>query len=161
MNWTEIWGWVNQQWAGIASTGAFGLIAIKSFVIDKIGSVRKIENFDALKDVITTDNELTNTKTQLVYDKLELTMNKFDEIIKQNNVIIEQNEQMKNLTIQALSVANVPLQAKESFFGGLNGVVQANEKVMATFKQSIDLQKVALQAKETITNNILDKVKEV
>jgi len=34
MNWTEIWGWINEQWVALTTTGLLGLVGIKTFIFD-------------------------------------------------------------------------------------------------------------------------------
>jgi len=98
---------------------------------------------------------------ELIYEKLELTTSKLNSVLEQNKSLIDQNEQMKNLVVQTLSTANVPLLSKEKFAMGLTQVFQPNANILDAFKSTIDLQKLAQDAKTKASNLVIDKLNEV
>ena len=159
--WTEAWNWINAQWAEIMATGLFGLYTIKSFIFDKIGLSKKTEDFTNLKDVVLTSEKATSTSLDVIYEKFEAMSLKLDRVLEENQALIKQNEEFKTLTIQALSIANVPLQGKSTYFAGLQQIASGDSFSMNSFKELLNVQELANKAKEEVSNAIIDKVKEV
>ena len=159
--WTEAWNWINAQWAEIASTGALGILTAKAFIFDKIGLSKKTEDFTSLKNVVTTSEQATSASLDVIYEKFEALSMKMDRVLEENQALRKINEEFKALTIQTLSIANVPLQGKTRYFEGLQSVVSGNSFSMDSFKELLDVQTLANQVKEEVSNSIIDKVKGV
>ena len=159
--WTEVWNWINAQWAEIASTGALGILTAKAFIFDKIGLSKKTEDFTNLKSVVLTSEKATSTSLDVIYEKFEALSMKMDRVLEENQALRKANEEFKALTVQTLSVANVPLQGKSTYFAGLQQIASGDSFSMNSFKELLNVQELANKAKEEVSNAIIDKVKEV
>ncbi len=161
MNWTEIWGWINEQWVALTTTGLLGLVGIKTFIFDKLNFAKKKEDYSKFETKVVALNQTTDVKVELIYEKLELTTSKLNSVLEQNKSLIDQNEQMKNLVVQTLGTANVPLASKEKFAMGLTEIFQPNTNVFESFKSTLDIQRLAQEAKTKASDAVIKKLSEV
>ena len=75
-----------------------------------------------------------------------------------NDALSKENLVLSNLVIEALSIANIPLSAKESFFGGIQDMVVVNDKVKSTLTSIIEAQKMQKQLDDKKGQEIYSKL---
>lgn len=161
MDWNVIVNWFNEQWVAITSTGAMGLIALKTFVLDKLNLNKNVSGYSALQStVIAKDSEHT-AQLEIIYDEFKKTNVKLDENSVLMKSIIQQNAQIISLNTQVLSLANVPVSAKETFYQNLKTIDGVNLKSLEVLKQSIDIQKIAQDLQSKTTQIITDKINDL
>jgi lipopolysaccharide biosynthesis regulator YciM len=157
--WNEIIAWANEQWTAIASTGALGLIGIKTFILDKINLKRNANDYGILQKQVVATEQTTSAQIEVIYEKFELVSKKLDEQIAKMESVIEMNKQVIDATVSALSVANVPLQAKEKFHASLTQIDGSSKKIIESLKETINVQKYAQEIQAKATQLINDKIK--
>lgn len=154
--WETIIGWVNEQWVAITSTGAVSLIALKTFVIDKLSLAKKTEDYTSLSTTVLAKDEATSAKIEVIYEQNKVLLNENKELKASILELKTTVDKFTNLTVQALSVANVPLQGKETYYQGLMNAVKVDPVVIQNLQQSIDIQKIAQDARSVSVKAITD-----
>lgn len=156
--WNEIIAWANEQWTAIASTGALGLIGVKTFILDKINLNKNSTDYNLLQKQVVSTEKTTSAQIEVIYEKFQLVSKKLDEQIEKMEGVIEMNKQVIDATVSALSVANVPLQAKEKFHASLTQIDNSSKKVFESLKETINVQKYAQEIQAKATQIISDKI---
>lgn len=158
MDWNTIIAWASEQWAGIASTGALGLIAVKAFVFDKLNLNKSAESYTTLQSAVLSTEKQNTAQLEIIYDEFQKISKKLEEQIKTTQQVVTANAQLIDLNIQTLTVANVPVQAKETFYNVLQQIGITNNQVLESLKTSIDLQKIAQTLQEKTTQIVTEKI---
>lgn len=157
--WETIIGWVNEQWVAITSTGALGLIGLKTFVLDKLSLAKKTEEYSALSGTVIAKDQATSAKIEVIYEQNKALLNENKELKASILNLTSVVEKFTSLTVQALSVANVPVQAKEGYYNALLETVAVPKTVLDNLKNTVDLQKLVQDAKTTVNSKITEVLK--
>lgn len=157
--WETVINWVNQNVAELFSGGALAIIAVKTFISDKLNFLKNKEEYKALAETVVTNETQTTTQVEVIYEQNNLLKTKVETLENQLKIQNENIEKLINLQVQTLSVANVPLQAKETYFNALMETVKPSATVMESLKSGIDLQRLAQEAQAKVSNSIIDKLK--
>lgn len=137
--WTKLFA---DFWAEIMATGAVGLIAIKTFIFDKIGSKKINTKFIDLSSIQRGVEVKVEKANEVVYneiDKLKVVIQQFVKSLEMQKV---ENTALTSLVVQLLSMMNLPLEQRQSTFNALKSISSINEQVMKAFEQSLNSQQV-------------------
>jgi hypothetical protein len=157
----QIWEFIQSAWLELVATGSLGFFAFKTFVFDKItqkkvfsiqedSGKKWLERISALATkVVTIESE--------VQKLIGVVSNKDNELATKDLQI----QQLANLVVQTLTVANVPLSQKENFFAGLNQVSVVGDKAMESLKLFIEHSKTIEAQKQISLSENIDKLKGV
>lgn len=156
----EIIAWINQRYVEITATGLTSYIVVRDVVKSVIA--RKVtDNFDGLKNVVSQSSKAQALRDKVVFEKVDTLEQQLIKEREEKQLIIMQNNQLADLSVTALSVANVPVQAKESFSKSISDMSNINANAKATLLKSIEVQKQALEQQAKDKLDALDKLKEI
>lgn len=158
MDWNSIIQWFNEQWVAISSTSVLGILSIKTFILDKLNLNKNVSGYSALQTtVIAKENEHT-AQLEIIYDEFKKLNARLDVQNEKIDKVLVQNAQFTSLITQTLSMANVPLQAKESFLQNLKSIDVVNLQTLESLKQTLDVQKIAQDLQAKATQVITEKI---
>jgi hypothetical protein len=149
--WETIIQFAEEQWVGLMTTGGVTLASIKWFVLDKINFAKKEADVVNFKSKINDVGQDVKVVSKVLYEKFEDLQGKFEEQSLKIEAITKENVMLANLAVQALSVATIPVEAKEKFFNAMVETVKINEDVKKTFGIILEKQK---ETQDNIQENI-------
>jgi hypothetical protein len=149
--WETIVSFAQEQWVGLMTTGGVTIASIKWFVLDKINFAKKESDVVNFKSKINDVGQDVKVVSKVLYEKFEDLQDKFEKQSVKIEAITKENVMLANLVVQTLSVAVVPVEAKEKFFNAMMETVKINEEVKQSFKIILDKQK---EHQEKIQDNI-------
>jgi hypothetical protein len=149
--WETIVSFVEEQWVGLMTTGGLTMASVKWFVLDKINFAKKESDVVNFKSKINDVGQDVKVVSKVLYEKFEDLQDKFEKQSVKIEAITKENVMLSNLVVQTLSVAVVPVEAKEKFFNSMMETVKINEEVKQSFKVILDKQK---ENQEKIQDNI-------
>lgn len=148
----------NALWAEIMATGALGVIALKTFVLDKIGNKRVEKRFLNLNSIQNKIEGKVEKANEIVYEKLHSFENVVKEFTEKLANQEKENTALTSLVIQILSTVNMPLEQRQATFEALTKLSNINEQVINAFKKSLDVQKkqvkTEIEHNQKITNDL-------
>jgi hypothetical protein len=149
--WETVVSFVEEQWVGLMTTGGLTMASVKWFVLDKINFAKKESDVVNFKSKINDVGQDVKVVSKVLYEKFEDLQDKFEKQSVKIEAITKENVMLSNLVVQTLSVAVVPVEAKEKFFNSMMETVKINEEVKQSFKAILDKQK---ENQEKIQENI-------
>lgn len=147
--WDSIIGFVETSWIELVTTSGVTLAGIKWFVIDKINLAKKdidVINFKAKVQDVGQDVKVV---TKVLYEKFEDFQKTFESYQSKIDNVSKENVMLANLVVETLSVANIPVDAKEKFYKGLMEVAKINDDVKKTLEIVITKKKEQVAAQQT------------
>jgi hypothetical protein len=139
--WETVVSFVEEQWVGLMTTGGLTMASVKWFVLDKINFAKKESDVVNFKSKINDVGQDVKVVSKVLYEKFEDLQDKFEKQSVKIEAITKENVMLSNLVVQTLSVAVVPVEAKEKFFNSMMETVKINEEVKQSFKVILDKQK--------------------
>jgi hypothetical protein len=139
--WETVVSFVEEQWVGLMTTGGLTMASVKWFVLDKINFAKKESDVVNFKSKINDVGQDVKVVSKVLYEKFEDLQDKFEKQSVKIEAITKENVMLSNLVVQTLSVAVVPVEAKEKFFNSMMETVKINEEVKQSFKAILDKQK--------------------
>ena len=159
--WDSIIQFAQDSWVELMATGGVSIAAIKWFIIDKINLAKKELDVINFKAKIQDVGQDVKVVTKVLYDKFEEFQNEFEKQSAKIDSVTKENVMLANLAVQAISVANIPVDAKEKFFNSMVETVKINDEIKKTLEIIIEKQReVQLKSQETI-DNTSEKLSEV
>jgi NAD kinase len=159
--WESIIEWLNQNWTPFIATlgvGGGGLLV----TLGNLSKAKLNLNVSSVMGKLTSLEGVVVQRiekiSKIVYDKLEAFEERMKIQEKENNTLKQENVMLANLVVEALSIANVPLQGKEKFYAGLNDISIINQKIAETLKATIDMSKIAKEQDLAKTKENIDKL---
>jgi hypothetical protein len=149
--WETIVSFAQEQWVGLMTTGGVTIASIKWFVLDKINFAKKESDVVNFKSKINDVGQDVKVVSKVLYEKFEDLQDNFEKQSVKIEAITKENVMLANLVVQTLSVAVIPVEAKEKFFNAMMETVKINEEVKQSFKIILDKQK---ENQEKIQDNI-------
>jgi hypothetical protein len=145
--WYDIINWASEQWVELVATGGVTVASIKWFVVDRITLSKKnleLGNFKGIIQQVDTD---VKAVSKVLYDKFEGFQSQLKEYESKVDAVTQENAVLANLLVQTLTVANIPVEAKQKFYEGLMQTVKINDAIKDTLHTVIEKQQ---QIQETI-----------
>ena len=145
--WYDIINWASEQWVELVATGGVTVASIKWFVVDRITLSKKnleLGNFKGIIQQVDTD---VKAVSKVLYDKFEGFQSQLKEYEGKVDAVTQENAVLANLLVQTLTVANIPVEAKQKFYEGLMQTVKINDAIKDTLHTVIEKQQ---QIQETI-----------
>ena len=159
--WDSVIQFAQESWIELVTTGGVSIAAIKWFVVDKINLAKKEIDVINFKAKIQDVGQDVKVVTKVLYDKFEEFQNEFEKQSVKIDSVTKENVMLASLAVQAISVANIPVDAKEKFFNSMVETVKINDEIKKTLEIIIEKQKeVQLKSQETI-DNTSEKLSEV
>jgi hypothetical protein len=159
--WDSVIQFAQESWIELVTTGGVSIAAIKWFVVDKINLAKKELDVINFKAKIQDVGQDVKVVTKVLYDKFEEFQNEFEKQSVKIDSVTKENVMLASLAVQAISVANIPVDAKEKFFNSMVETVKINDEIKKTLEIIIEKQKeVQLKSQETI-DNTSEKLSEV
>jgi hypothetical protein len=149
--WETIVSFAQEQWVGLMTTGGVTIASVKWFVLDKINFAKKESDVVNFKSKINDVGQDVKVVSKVLYEKFEDLQDNFEKQSVKIEAITKENVMLANLVVQTLSVAVIPVEAKEKFFNAMMETVKINEEVKQSFKIILDKQK---ENQEKIQDNI-------
>jgi hypothetical protein len=149
--WETIVSFAQEQWVGLMTTGGVTIASVKWFVLDKINFAKKESDVVNFKSKINDVGQDVKVVSKVLYEKFEDLQDNFEKQSVKIEAITKENVMLANLVVQTLSVAVIPVEAKEKFFNAMMETVKINEEVKQSFKIILDKQK---EHQEKIQDNI-------
>jgi len=149
--WETVVSFVEEQWVGLMTTGGLTMASVKWFVLDKINFAKKESDVVNFKSKINDVGQDVKVVSKVLYEKFEDLQDNFEKQSVKIEAITKENVMLANLVVQTLSVAVIPVEAKEKFFNAMMETVKINEEVKQSFKIILDKQK---EHQEKIQDNI-------
>jgi hypothetical protein len=149
--WETIVSFAQEQWVGLMTTGGVTIASVKWFVLDKINFAKKETDVVNFKSKINDVGQDVKVVSKVLYEKFEDLQDNFEKQSVKIEAITKENVMLANLVVQTLSVAVIPVEAKEKFFNAMMETVKINEEVKQSFKIILDKQK---ENQEKIQDNI-------
>lgn len=152
--WEQIINLVTEQWVELVATGGVTIASIKWFVVDRIALTKKNLEVGNFKGVIQQVDADVKSISKVLYDKFEGFQEQLQQYEQKVDAATQDNALLANLLVQALSVANIPVDAKQKFYEGLMQATKINDAIRQTLNTIIVKQQEA-QAKlqQTQTDN--------
>jgi len=156
--------WVNARYAELVATGLTGYVVARDIV--KAVITRKVSsNFDDLSTNLTKVVDVSS-KAQAVRDKVvfEEVNGLKEQLLEQQKDSLRKDMQINQLTdmnISLMSIANIPLVAKEDFSKSISHFDMVNKNVKLSLDKSIEAQKKSLEHQAQDKIDALDKLKEM
>jgi len=159
--WDSIIQFAQESWIELVTTSGVSIAAIKWFIVDKINLAKKELDVINFKAKIQDVGQDVKVVTKVLYDKFEEFQNEFEKQSVKIDSVTKENVMLASLAVQAISVANIPVDAKEKFFNSMVETVKINDEIKKTLEIIIEKQKeVQLKSQETI-DNTNEKLSEV
>lgn len=159
--WDSVIQFTQESWVELVTTGGVSIAAIKWFVVDKINLAKKELDVINFKAKIQDVGQDVKVVTKVLYDKFEEFQKEFEKQSVKIDSVTKENVMLANLAVQAISVANIPVDAKEKFFNSMVETVKINDEIKKTLEIIIEKQKeVQLKSQKTI-DNTSEKLSEV
>lgn len=139
--WVEIIQWASDQWVELVATGGVTVASVKWFVVDRITLAKKnleLGNFKGIIQQVDTD---VKSVSKILYDKFEGFQSQLKEYEGKVDAVTQENAVLANLLVQTLTVANIPVEAKQKFYEGLMQTVKINDTIKDTLHTVIEKQK--------------------
>lgn len=152
--------WINQRYVEITATGLTSYIVVRD-IVKSIISRKVTDNFDGLKNVVQNSSKAQALRDKVVFEKVDALES---QLLKERELSFAKDLQIQQLTelnVTALSVANVPLQAKENFSKSISSISNLSENTKKTLQQSIEVQKQALEQQAKDKQDAFERLKEI
>lgn len=147
--WDSIIGFVETSWIELVTTSGVTFAGIKWFVIDKINLSKKDLDVINFKAKIQDVGQDVKVVTKVLYEKFEDFQKTFEGYQSKIDNVSKENVMLANLVVETLSVANIPVDAKEKFYKGLMEVAKINDDVKKTLEIVIAKKKEQVAAQQT------------
>ena len=152
--WADIIQWASDQWVELVATGGVTVASIKWFVVDRITLTKKNLEVGNFKGVIQQVDADVKSISKVLYDKFEGFQGQLKEYEQKVDAVTQENALLANLLVQTLSVANIPVEAKQKFYEGLMQATKINDAVRETLNTVITKQQEAqTQLQQTQVDN--------
>ena len=161
MDWELLIEQIQSNWTAIVAT--FGVAGGGIWaVISNISKSKLGMNLTGLNtafyNIETKVVSKVEALSKILYDKLEVFEERMKIAESQNLELKKENVLLANAVVELVSVANVPVQAKEKFYGGLNSLSIINEKVGEALNATIEVQKIAKTVELNKSQETIDKL---
>lgn len=159
--WDSIIQFAQDAWIEIVATGGVTAATIKWFIVDKINLAKKeldVINFKAKIQDVSQDVKVV---TKVLYDKFEDFQKTVEGYQGKLDNVTKENVMLANLVVETLSVANIPVDAKEKFYAGLINISKINDDVKNTLQIVLDKKKKEQEQNQTVTQDLTNKLDEV
>lgn len=161
MDWNLLIEQIQSNWTAIVATlgvSGGGLWAILSNISkSKLGSNLTSLN-TAFYNIESKVVGKVEAFSKILYEKLEAFEQRMNIAESQNLELKKENVLLANAVVELVSVANVPVQAKEKFYGGLNSLSIINEKVGEALNATIEMQKIAKTVEVNKSQETIEKL---
>jgi len=115
MVWNDIFNFINDNFAQLG-VGGLGLLEVVKLVTNRL-SFNKV--FQSTVTPITSSNQVVFNKVADTIKSVAVLTKQVEDLVAVNATKDKQIETLSNLVVTTLSVANVPLTAKTSFYNNL------------------------------------------
>lgn len=161
MDWELLIEQIQSNWTAIVAT--FGVAGGGIWaVISNISKSKLGMNLTGLNtafyNIETKVVSKVEALSKILYDKLEVFEERMKIAESQNLELKKENVLLANAVVELVSVANVPVQAKEKFYGGLNSLSIINEKVGEALNTTIEVQKISKTVELQRSQETIDKL---
>lgn len=147
---------ITKYWVDIMATGSLGGISIYA-IVNAVRNKKTIINFDVLGDNYKEIEKGFKNIGKVIYDELNVVKESFKEVVGELQVAKEDNKILKDLLITTLSVANVPLEQKKTFYNTILKISKASDLAVLSLKESIDLE----EEQKLIENDLNDEIDDI
>ena len=159
--WESIIQFAQDSWVELVTTSGVTLAGIKWFVVDKLNLAKKEVDVINFKAKIADVGQDVKVVSKVLYDKFDEFKIQFEQQNAKIELVTKENTMLANLAVQALAVANIPVDAKEKFFNSMMSTVNINEDIKNTLSSIINKQKETQVNIQENTQETIDKLKEV
>ena len=159
--WADIIQWASDQWVELVATGGVTVASIKWFVVDRIALTKKNLEVGNFKGVIQQVDADVKSISKVLYDKFEGFQGQLKEYEQKVDAVTQENSLLANLLVQTLSVANIPVEAKQKFYEGLMQATKINDAVRETLNTVIVKQQEAQEKLQQTQVDNTQKLNEV
>jgi hypothetical protein len=159
--WESIIQFAQDSWVELVTTSGVTLAGIKWFVVDKLNLAKKEVDVINFKAKIADVGQDVKVVSKVLYDKFDEFKVQFEQQNAKIELVTKENTMLANLAVQALAVANIPVDAKEKFFNSMMSTVNINEDIKNTLSSIINKQKETQVNIQENTQETIDKLKEV
>jgi hypothetical protein len=136
MVWNDIIAWINSNLAEIGVTFLGGLEAVK-MIMNRM-SFNKV--YSSTVTPITSSNNVVYNKVLLLESQVEKLVTALQKSEASNASKDAKFEQLSNLVITSLAIANVPLSAKEALFKNISKVKLVSDEASLFLGKMIEAQ---------------------
>jgi hypothetical protein len=159
--WESIIQFAQDSWVELVTTSGVTLAGIKWFVVDKLNLAKKEVDVINFKAKIADVGQDVKVVSKVLYDKFDEFKIQFEQQNAKIELVTKENTMLANLAVQALAVANIPVDSKEKFFNSMMSTVNINEDIKNTLSSIINKQKETQVNIQENTQETIDKLKEV
>lgn len=156
----------NEFYTQIMATGAVGLIAFKTFILDYKSNKKYMNNFGSIsssttsikndiKKIVETEINKLLKGEEIIFEKFNDFQNVFNSLIQKIDLMEKENTTLVNLLVHSYSLVNVPTDKKEQTFNALKSISSINDNVLESLKISISQDQAKKQELKTETNDTL------
>lgn len=152
--WADIIQWASDQWVELVATGGVTVASIKWFIVDRITLTKKNLEVGNFKGIVQQVDADVKAVSKVLYDKFEGFQDQLQQYEQKVDAVTQENSVLANLLVQTLSVANIPVDAKQKFYEGLMQATKINDAVKETLNTVIAKQQEAqVNLQKTQTDN--------
>ena len=152
---------ITENWGAIMSTVVVGGGSIWA-LLSKIGANKFSSNLTRIESSMFKKFDAVGKTTFDVLTKVERVLSNVQDRVsimeKANETLSKENLVLSNLVIEALSVAPIPLSAKEKFYGGIQDLTIVNDKVKDALLAIQEAQKVQKQVETQKEQDLYSKL---
>lgn len=159
--WTDIITWVSDQWVELVATGGVTVASIKWFIVDRITLAKEQLRVADFSGKVREVGEDVRAVSKVLYEKFEDFQSKLETYEGKVSSLAEENTVLSNLLVQTLTVANIPLEAKQNFYESLMTLDKVNDVAKETLRIAIQKQVDAQQSVTQKTEDTSKKLSEV
>jgi len=159
--WADIIQWASDQWVELVATGGVTVASVKWFIVDRITLAKKnleLGNFKGIVQQVDTD---VKAVSKILYDKFEGFQSQLKEYEGKVEAVTQENAVLANLLVQTLTVANIPVEAKQKFYEGLMQTVKINDAIKETLHTVIEKQQQIQETLAVENTQTVEKLSEV
>ncbi len=161
MDWELLIEQIQSNWTAIVATfgeAGGGIWAVISNISKSKLGMNLTGLNTAFYNIETKVVSKVEALSKILYDKLEVFEERMKIAESQNLELKKENVLLANAVVELVSVANVPVQAKEKFYGGLNSLSIINEKVGEALNTTIEVQKISKTVELQKSQETIDKL---
>lgn len=147
---------IKESWTSIMATGAVGGISVYA-ILNTLKSKKTLLNFEGLGHGFKQIQNDLKGFVKIVYEELKALKDEVKASKEENMLLREENKQFKDLLVTTLTVVNVPLDQKKTFYNSLlktTNIAGVALEALETNITSTEQEK----AVETERNNEIDNV---
>lgn len=163
---------LQEYWVEITTSGALGLIAIKTFVLDAMSSKKNNKAISALFGATTTiksdvDKTMKSEVTKMLkgsevlFEQLGEFKAVFESVVSEIKDLKIENATLVNLLVQSFTYLNVPLEQKKDTFNALKSISSINDTVLKSLEVSIAKSETKATETRAVRSDIKEKINRI